>query len=261
MGATLLVTGGTGLLGSAFVARAREAGYGVRIMSRRTRTPDVPPEDEWVQADLTTGEGLEAAMKGVDVIMHAASASGFGNFKEVDEAGTRRLLEAASQAAVQHFIYPSIVGVDEIPLGYYAAKRRIETAVLESNVPATVVRATQFHAFVLRFIRMLGKSPVLFVPAGFLIQSVCVEEFAAELLARVEGEPAGRAPDVAGPEIMALAEMARVWAQTCHERRAVLGIPLPGETAKVFRAGGATNPQRAVGQVRWQDWLQEATAQ
>ena len=62
---TILVTGGTGTLGEAFVAAAEEAGHTARVMSRRPEPEVLPADREWARADLTGGEGLEAAVEGV----------------------------------------------------------------------------------------------------------------------------------------------------------------------------------------------------
>src|SRR5690348_15368834 len=129
----VLVTGGTGTLGQAVVETLVKRGYTVRVMSRRAR-PAHTPDVEWAQADLTTGQGLAAAVAGVDTIIHAATNSpasaappqeparigtaatpaGFGRVLDafrggktdsVDVEGTGRLLAAARAAGVSHFVY------------------------------------------------------------------------------------------------------------------------------------------------------------
>jgi nucleoside-diphosphate-sugar epimerase len=63
----ILVTGGTGVLGRELVRRLQRQ-VDVRVLSRRPS-----PEPGFVQGDLETGEGLAAAVAGVDVIVHCAS--------------------------------------------------------------------------------------------------------------------------------------------------------------------------------------------
>jgi uncharacterized protein YbjT (DUF2867 family) len=87
----VLVTGGTGTLGRLVVPRLRQAGRSVRVLSRR----DHAPADgvAFVRGDLTTGEGVDAAVDGVDTVLHCAgSAKGDG-----DKA--RTLVRAAARAA------------------------------------------------------------------------------------------------------------------------------------------------------------------
>ena len=103
----ILVTGGTGLLGSRVVGRLREAGENVRAMSRYRRA-------DTVRGDLITGEGLEEAVEGVGTIIHCAS-SPLRKTRRVDVDGTRRLLQEAARAGVSHFVFISIVGADRNP--------------------------------------------------------------------------------------------------------------------------------------------------
>ncbi|WP_199313425.1 NAD(P)H-binding protein [Leptolyngbya sp. FACHB-671] len=106
----ILVTGGTGSLGSLVVDRLQNGSYNVQALSRSKRPGTV-------QGDLLTGEGLEQAVEGIDVIIHCASSP--TNPRQVDVEGTRRLLQAAERAGVSHIVYISIVGVDRNPFYPY----------------------------------------------------------------------------------------------------------------------------------------------
>src|SRR5690554_5733783 len=143
----VLVTGGTGILGTELRPRLDAAGYAVRIMSRRAPQPGEDAGVEWAQADINTGDGLPAAVRDVDTIIHAASA-GFGDSYRADVQGTRRLLEAAREAGVGHFIYISIVGIDRIDYEYYRHKLEAEKLIEQSGMPFSILRAPQFHALV-----------------------------------------------------------------------------------------------------------------
>ena len=78
---------------------------------------------EWVYSDLLTGDGLEEAVRDVDVIIHAAT-SPVKNSELIEVSGLERLLSKAQN--IQHFIYPSIVGIDQIPYKYYKLKYKAE---------------------------------------------------------------------------------------------------------------------------------------
>src|SRR3972149_9601494 len=84
----VLITGGTGVLGSEVAPRLAAAGHTVRVMSRRA-APAEGARTEWAQAQIETGEGLAEAVAGVDAIVHCAS-SPFRRTREVDVEGTRR---------------------------------------------------------------------------------------------------------------------------------------------------------------------------
>ncbi|MDQ3990030.1 MAG: NAD(P)H-binding protein, partial [Actinomycetota bacterium] len=132
MGA-VLVTGGTGTLGRAVVARLRDGGHQVRVASRR-------PGAARVVVDLCSGAGVDGAVAGVDAIVHCATTDG-----AADVPLTRTLVDGARRAGTPHLVFVSIVGVDRIPLGYYRAKLAAERVVEESELGWTVLRATQFH--------------------------------------------------------------------------------------------------------------------
>ena len=156
----VLVTGGTGVLGSRVVERLNSAGVGARVLSRGGRPGSI-------RGNLITGEGLEPAIRGVDTIIHCAS-SPFRKTRQTDVEGTGRLLQAAARSGVSHLVYISIVGIDRVTsYPYYRAKLDAERVIEGSTVPYTILRATQFHDLVLMAVRFLERLPVMVVPNGF----------------------------------------------------------------------------------------------
>ena len=247
-----LVTGATGTLGEALLARLRAAGHEVRAASR---SPTDGGGVDWVTLDLVRGDGVEAALEGVDVVVHAATAP-TGDTEAVDVEGTKRLLEAAADAGVSNFVYPSIVGIESIPYSYYEHKLAAERAIGESDVGHTIVRATQFHEFVADTFETLSKLPVWPLPTRMRIQPVAVDEVADALVEHVVPEPGGRLPPIAGPEVHTVGELARAYRAANGLRRPVFRLPIPTATFRAFRDGKATRPDRAVGTVRWEAWLE-----
>ncbi|MFC7139170.1 SDR family oxidoreductase [Halosimplex aquaticum] len=256
---TILVTGATGTLGRPLRSRLAEAGETVRAASRS------PPDEtddaserrdavEWVELDLADGTGLERAVGGVDVVVHAATAPQ-GDSEAVDVDGTERLLDAAESAGVDHVVYPSIVGIEAVPYSYYRHKLAAERAVEASEVPATILRATQFHQFVDQILGMAARVPVWPLPTTFRVQPVDAGEVADALVDCAIGEPRGRVPPVGGPEVRTLGELAVAYREARGLRRPIVRLPLPGAVASAFRAGEATCPDRAVGTVTWEEWL------
>jgi uncharacterized protein YbjT (DUF2867 family) len=149
----VLVTGGTGRLGRRVVDRLRAEGVEPRVMSRSGR-PDT------IKGDLLTGEGIEAAVRGADTIIHAAQSPTRKSRRTAVE-GIERLLEIATRASVSHFVYISIVGLERVPLSYYREKLDAERLVERSPVPWTILRSTQFHEFALSTVRALDRLPFL----------------------------------------------------------------------------------------------------
>lgn len=251
----VLVTGGTGTLGRALLEAPDAEDIVVRVMSRGEAPGDLPAGREWARADLSTGEGVAEAVRGADVIIHAASDPR-GDPVAVDVEGTARLLEAVWREGTAHVVYPSIVGIDRMHWGYYDAKVSAEALIAGSGARYTTVRITQFHSFVDAILSRVARiPPVMPLPARAMVQSIAVEEAAARVWALARGDPAGRAPDVGGPEVLALEEMARAWCRARRRRRWIVRLPLPWGLARGFRQGLATVPSRAVGRETWEEWL------
>ena len=248
----VLVTGATGQLGRDFVRAALAAGHHVRALCRRERRDDSTVA--WVKGDLVSGDGLSTACEGIDAIVHLASDP--PNAAIADVEGTRRLLDAARAAGVRHFVYMSIAGIDRIPLEYYRHKLAVEKIVEQSGVPHTILRASQFHSLIDEKLRGFARLPfAIIIPAGFKVQSIATEDVAQELIAVLASPPQERAPDLAGPEPMTLAEAARIWRNVGKVRKVVLPVPVFGGLAAGFRAGYNTAPDRPSGTITWRAWL------
>ncbi|HST63470.1 MAG TPA: NAD(P)H-binding protein [Longimicrobium sp.] len=256
----ILLTGGTGGLGRELVRAAEAAGHTVRIASRSARPGDVPAGREWARMDLGTGQGVREALAGADAVIHAASDP--RRHAEVDVQGTRRLADAARAAGTPHLVYVSIVGIDDIPFAYYRAKLAAERIVAESGVPHSILRATQFHAFVESMIAGFARVPlVLPLPSGFRFQPVDTGEAADRYVRAAQAGPGGRLTDFGGPEVLTLGKMARAWKAARGIRKPVVPLPLPGGVAAAFREG--RNTLRTGGErgtVRWEDWLRASAS-
>ena len=261
MTAPILLTGGTGTLGRLVLARLRDAGCDVRVLSRRAQEP----EDgiEFVTGDLATGEGTHTAVAGIGTIVHCAgSAKG-------DEDKARNLVRAAVAADVAHLVYISVVGADRVPVvsrvdramfGYFASKRAAERIVAESGLPWTTLRATQFYDLTLMTIRQVAKLPVIPVPSGFRFQPIDAGEVAAQLVELCMGEPSGLVPDLGGPRAYDMAALIRSYLRATDRRRLLMPVRLPGRAAAALRAGVNLAPDRAVGHRTWEDFLAERLA-
>lgn len=244
----VLVTGGRGALGSSVVDCLRATGREVRVLSRSGKLGTV-------RGDLSTGMGLDEAVRDVDAVVHCAS-SPFRKTRRTEVGGTERLIRAAARASVSHLVYISIVGVDRNPhYFYYRAKLAAERVVERSAVPWTILRATQFHDLVLKGLKTLEVGPVAAIPKDFLFQPVDVGEVAGRLAELALSEPAGRVPDLGGPEVRTAAELARDYLEVAGRRKRILELPLPGKLARAFREGAQTCPDGMRGRVAWKEFL------
>jgi uncharacterized protein YbjT (DUF2867 family) len=199
MTSPILVTGGTGTLGRIVASRLRDAGCAVRVLSRRSH--ESRDGLEFATGDLTTGDGVDSAVAGIETIVHCAgSAKG-------DEDKTRILVRGAANAGVRHLVYISVVGADRVPVvsridramfADFASKRAAERVVEDSGLPWTTLRATQFHELTLTVARQMVKIPVIPVPAGLRFQPIAAGDVAARLVELALGKPSGLVPDIAG---------------------------------------------------------------
>jgi uncharacterized protein YbjT (DUF2867 family) len=250
----ILVTGGTGTLGKQVVVRLRDTNREVRVLSRRAgHSRDGLT---FVTGDLATGEGLPAAVHGAATIVHCAS-----NRKE-DTQATRNLVLAAAREQSPHLVYISIVGVDRFPRGYYKSKLAAEGVIADSGLPWTTLRATQFYELIRNGARRLAALPVIPVPAGFAVQPVDSGEVATRLAELALGDPRGRVPDMAGPQVLSFADMIRVYlAATGRRARPVVPVWIPG--LGPIRAGALYPPKGTevtMGHRTWRDFLADQPA-
>ncbi|MET9022652.1 SDR family oxidoreductase [Actinopolymorpha sp. NPDC004070] len=247
----ILVTGGTGLLGRLVVQHLLDEGARVRVMSRRPRPADDASPYAWATADLRSGAGVAEAVAGVAAVVHCATAFG----RQAELQLVRTLVEAAGRGGSPHLLYTSIVGVDRIPLPYYKGKLAAEQLVQQSGLPHTVLRATQFHDLLRTVFAAAATAPVVMPVPDFRFQPVDAGEVAARLASLAVGEPVGRAPDFAGPEVRQAGEFAAAYLRASDRRRRILPVRLPGRTFRAYRSGAHLAPDQTVGKVTFEDYL------
>jgi uncharacterized protein YbjT (DUF2867 family) len=240
----IAVAGGTGVVGRHVVEALRAAGCEPVVLARSTGV------------DLGTGAGLDAAFDGVHAVVDVSNVSTQRRSTAVGffSAATSALLAAGARAGVQHHVVLSIVGVDRVDIGYYAGKRAQEELVLGADVPATVLRATQFHEFAEQVLT-IARGPVAPVPA-MRVQPVAAREVGEHLVELVRGAPQGRAPELAGPEVHDLPDLVRRLLRSRGTRRLVLPLRGPTATSRAV-TGGALLPAGAGprGRQTFDEWL------
>lgn len=238
----VLVTGGTGTVGRVVVDNLITAGKNVRVLSRgrrRHHRTDV----QHVVGDLRTGDGLDAAVDGVDTIVHCVRSA-------------QHLVAAAKRAGSPHLLYVSIVGVDRVPFAFYRKIFAVEQVIAGSGLPWTVLRATQFHDLIALMLRMLAKPPVMAVPSASF-QPVDVREVGEQLARLALGEPVGRAPDFGGPQVRAFSDLAHRYLAIVGKRRPIVPIRVPGKVFGAYRSGWHLAPEHAAGTITFEQYLNE----
>jgi uncharacterized protein YbjT (DUF2867 family) len=243
----VLVTGGTGRLGKLVVARLLDSGCEVRVLARHDRP--TPQGVTFFTADLRAGQAIEPAVTGAAAIIHCATST------RGDAGATRNLVAAASRTGHAHLVYVSIVGIDHIATwGYPKTKLQAEQIVANSGLPWTILRVTQFYDYCLANAQKLSRFPVVPVPAGFTVQPVDPGDVAGRLAGLALGAPAGRAPDMAGPQVTNWTDLLRGYLKASHRRRWVQPVRIPG-TRAVRNGALLPPPGHTVGSRTWDQFL------
>ncbi|EHB58386.1 secreted protein [Mycolicibacterium rhodesiae JS60] len=196
----IAVAGATGNIGARTAAALERDGNDVVRISRS------------LGVDLISGEGVDAALDGVDAVVDAISAPPIGpdETREYFATTTTNLLAAEQRAGVRHHVLLSIVGLNRTTGGtaHYEGKRAQERLIEAGHVPWTIVPATQFHDFAAMAAGWTEQDGVALI-APLLVQPIAPDDIAAVLAEIAVGEPRGRYVDVAGPETQDLVDMAR----------------------------------------------------
>jgi uncharacterized protein YbjT (DUF2867 family) len=232
----IAVAGATGNIGARTVSALERNGHEAIRISRS------------LGVDLTTGDGLDAALQGVDAVIDTISSPPVSPAETLAYFGatTRNLLEAEARAGVRHHVLLSIVGINRVEgNAHYAGKREQERLIAEGPVPWTLVPATQFYDFAELAVSWTEQDGVATI-APLLVQPIAPDDIAA-ILAEIAAEaPQGRYVDVAGPETQDLVDMARrtnemrgrtvklipTWSGVFGESMAG-NVMLPGENARI----------------------------
>jgi uncharacterized protein YbjT (DUF2867 family) len=262
---TVLVTGGTGHLGRAIAALLRRDGHAVRVLARR---PGDDPQLEWLRGDLATGHGVAEAVSGVETVIHAATnspAAQRGGFRpidfvhspqDVDIAGTRRLLAAAEDFGVEHFVHVSIVGLQQMARlnPYSRVKLAAEQTVRDSNVPWSIVRATGFYWLLDRMLTKMARRRTLWLPADVRMEAVDSDDFAGHVVACLTDGRLGEREDFAGPQTLTTRELADEYLAARGLQRRILNAPLPRAVTSALTAANMS-PDARRGATTWAQWL------
>ena len=263
----ICVAGGTGQVGREVVRRAVEAGYSVAVLSRNP-----PPAGtsggiggaEYFRADVTTGEGVAAALAGADVVidcLEGRSGKARKNFAD----GGARLLAAAQDAGTARAVTLSIVNCDRSNSAYYRSKAAKEHVYELSVLETVVVRATQFHSLLAMMFGAGSKVRIIPLVRGARFQPVSPADAAAVLLeAALEPTPvpaAGprhRVLNLGGPESKDMADFAREWQRATGVTGQLVRLPLPGAMGRYLREGLNLVPDARHGNETFRGWLENS---
>lgn len=243
----ILVTGGTGFVGSHVVHALRAAEQPVRVLARRPEKHGRARDwgCELVEGDMVDAESLRRAVAGCQTVVHLVALPPFSSPKAIERVmtqGTRDLVTAAKDAGVGRFVLMSALGASEETVEvapYYAAKVAMEKAVQASGLGHAIFRPSFIFGrdggMLAQQIRIARLSPVTPILSRHRMQPVWVEDVAAFFTGAVSLEEApNRTFDLAGPDRVTWGELHERIRRTLGKRRPTVTMP-----AGLLKAGAA----------------------
>lgn len=211
----LVVIGGSGLIGRKLVEILNERGHEVISASPSTGI------------NTLTGEGLNEAFAGADVVVDVSNSPSFENDAVLNffQTSQKNMAAAETKAGVKHHVALSIVGTDRLPdNGYFRAKVAQEELIRSSGIPYTIVRSTQFLEFLNGIADFSMKGDAAYLSTG-AIQPIAAEEVSAALADFAESAPINGITEIAGPERFSLADLVRQFLAEKGDNRKVVADP------------------------------------
>lgn len=249
----IVVAGGTGFLGRHICRALIEGGHVVKVLARSperlSRIPDAARATA-IRADVTKPETLVETLEGADAVVGAVQ---FPNhpveiprrgltYDNFDFRGTENLLEEATRAGVERYVYLSGAGANTASdKGWYRAKGYAERAVRNSGLDYAIVRPSWAYGPEDRALNRLAKiarfSPV--VPRLGLkpqrIQPVSSDDIALTFRRVFERDEAwGETFEIGGPDVMTMQEVLETLLRVMGKRRLI--VPIPEALAKLGTA-------------------------
>jgi uncharacterized protein YbjT (DUF2867 family) len=247
----IIVIGGTGLVGSKVVTKLRESGFEALAASPNSGVNTI------------TGDGLAEALTGASVVVDVSNSPSFEDAAVLAffETSTRNILAAEAAAGVRHHVALSVVGTERLTeSGYFRAKIAQERLIKDSEIPYSIVHATQFFEF-MKSIADAATDGNMVRLAPVLIQPVAADDVATSVASIAVGAPVNGVIEVAGPEQFRLDELVGRYLGARDDPRSVIGDP----RARYF--GAELDDQTLVpgdgarlAPTRFEDWLSRPTA-
>lgn len=236
----VLVTGGTGFIGSRLCTNLDERGHDVTALARTASDDDVPPDVETVVGDVTTYETIEAAFEGKDVVVNLVAlsplykpAGGDEMHEVVHLGGTENVVEAAESHDLDAIVQMSGLGADPNgPTAYLRTKGEAERVVKESALDWTIFRPSVVFGEggeFIPFTKQLTTPYVTALPGGgkTRFQPIYVDDLAKMLAdGTVEETHRGEVYEIGGPDVLSLGDVTRLVYRTAGRSTVVLPIPM-----------------------------------
>jgi uncharacterized protein YbjT (DUF2867 family) len=247
----ILIVGATGILGGMITRRLLGEGKEVRILVRHNSPSEqmalqgmatsaqslIDAGAKPVYGDLKDRASLDEACEGIETVITTANSAmrgGEDTVETVDRQGNRNLIEAASAAGVNQFIFISFLGADlNNPVPLYQAKAEAEAALAESGMKYTILAPNFFMESWIGMvigIPLQGRQPITLVGEGQRLHSLISVGDVAAFATEMVGNPAamGQRLVLGGPEPLSWCGIVDTFSQVIGQKLPVQFVA-PGE--------------------------------
>jgi NADH dehydrogenase len=240
----ILVTGGSGYIGSHIIKRFVQGGKPVRALIRkraraehegRLKNLDI----EWSEGDVTQPETLRRSLRGVETVIHTVAIAiekGENTFESVNIQGTMNVVDAVNASETKRLINLSQLGADaSLPYRFMASKGKAQEYVAQSRLEWTAFRPSVVWGpedeFANTFARLVPLTPIIFPIIGdenTKFQPIWVDDL-AEAVFKAHDDPTTihREFELGGPEILTLEEIERRTLTALEANRLFIRFPMP----------------------------------
>jgi len=234
----ILLTGATGLVGTALLRRLTADGESVRCLVRDPRR--LGTERVRVQialGDLADPQSFRHALRGVRTVVHLAASirdQPSGSIEELNGVATWRMVRAAERAGVEKFVFFSALQASTRSRArFFRAKALAERAVAESALRHTIFAPSIVYSPGDPWLRLLERMSLLPVmpiagPGHSAFQPIWAEDVADCVVAELDGNGDGRARyELAGPDTLTYDDIVELVLRSHGRRRLLVHVPLP----------------------------------
>jgi uncharacterized protein YbjT (DUF2867 family) len=247
----IVVIGGTGLIGSKVVETLAARGH------------EAVPAAPGTGVDMISGAGLAQALRGADVVVDVSNSPSFEDRAAMDffQTAGRNIIAAETADGVRHHVALSVVGTDRLQAsGYFRAKAAQEEMIAGSDIPFTLVHATQFFEFIRSIAGFSVQGGAVHLP-DVRFQPMAAADVAGFVADAAEAAPANGMIEIGGPETFRLDEAVRKVLAFDHDARSVVSDPAaPYFGIKVGEQTLIPGPGARLGATTLDWWLRHVPA-
>ncbi len=234
---TVLIAGGSGMLGTRVARLLTARGFPVRILTRDpARAKHLAAEHvEIVAGDVRDSAAVGRAVAGAQTVIsaiHGFAGAERDSLRAVDEEGNANLIRATEASGARQFVLLSVQGAaPDHPMALLRSKYAAEQALRASTLAWTIIRPTAYMETWAKIVGEplvrtgkttifgRGENPINFVSVGDVARFV--------ELAVVDTALCGAVIEVGGPENLTMRQVAGIFAHVIEKAGKVSAVPLP----------------------------------